>query len=236
MAATIEGRRLTEAHRLAQVRLKTATVALMLRLAPMLASDPQRWTATALVLLAPLRERSAMLAANYVIRFREVEVGDPTDVVRATALPAEVVARSLAFTGVVRLRQHLARDVPMDLALRRAAATSAAAGSRHVLNGGRETVIGATQQDNEARGWQRVTDGDPCFFCAMLASRGATYRSEESGGFEAHDGCGCAAEPVYGNSALPGRAGEFRAMWNDATRGESGKDAVRAFRRAYEKS
>lgn len=29
-------------------------------------------------------------------------------------------------------------------------------------------------------GWRRITDGDPCAFCAMLASRGPAYRTEAS--------------------------------------------------------
>ncbi len=43
-----------------------------------------------------------------------------------------------------------------------------------VLTAGREVV------QQSSRRWRRVTDGNPCGFCAMLASRGPVYTSEES--------------------------------------------------------
>lgn len=43
-----------------------------------------------------------------------------------------------------------------------------------VLTAGREVV------QQSSRRWRRVTDGNPCGFCAMLASRGPVYTSEAS--------------------------------------------------------
>lgn len=49
--------------------------------------------------------------------------------------------------------------------------------------------------------WRRVTDGDPCGFCAMLASRGPVYRSagKAGDGNRYHGRCGCTVEPFDGD-------------------------------------
>lgn len=50
--------------------------------------------------------------------------------------------------------------------------------------------------------WRRVTDGKPCGFCAMVASRGPVYTSESAAGANGnryHARCGCTAEPYFGD-------------------------------------
>jgi hypothetical protein len=67
--------------------------------------------------------------------------------------------------------------------------------------------MGAMSSDPEARGWQRVTDGSPCAFCAMIAGRGIISKDEGAAAFEAHGHCGCSAEPAFeGSRPLPQRA------------------------------
>lgn len=63
-----------------------------------------------------------------------------------------------------------------------------------VLGAGREVV----QQSSPT--WRRVTDGDPCGWCAMLAGRGPVYGSAQSAGQgrRYHGHCGCTAEPFDG--------------------------------------
>jgi hypothetical protein len=144
---------------------------------------------------------------------------------------------SLIVTGPVAIKRRTGAGERVDVATRQAMADAGSAGSRHVLNGGRATLLTVVEADPEALGWARVTDGDPCAFCAMLASRGPVYKSRGAASFEPHDGCGCSVEPVFDRAAQwPGRAREFQRMWRRYTRGESGKDAVRAFRRAYERA
>nr|WP_141564284.1 hypothetical protein [Mycolicibacterium palauense] len=55
-------------------------------------------------------------------------------------------------------------------------ANSAGAGIRHAMNGGRNAMGRTAERDERLIGWARVTDGNPCYFCALLASRGAVYR------------------------------------------------------------
>ena len=66
-----------------------------------------------------------------------------------------------------------------------------------VLRAGRETI------QQSAPRWRRVTDGKPCGFCAMVASRGPVYRSEQKAGQgrRYHSRCGCTVEPYFGDPA-----------------------------------
>lgn len=51
----------------------------------------------------------------------------------------------------------------------------------------------------------RVPSGvDTCKFCAMLASRGAVYSSEETAGKEIHENCHCTCVPSWGGSEIEG--------------------------------
>jgi hypothetical protein len=63
-----------------------------------------------------------------------------------------------------------------------------------VMAAGRETV------QRSAPVWRRVSDGNPCGWCAMLVGRGPVYRSAETAGAgnRYHTRCGCTAEPFDG--------------------------------------
>ena len=137
------------------------------------------------------------------------------------------------------------------------AATSAAmtkldeAVTQLVLNQGRDTIIGAVQQDRYARAWARVTEPGACSFCLMLATRGAVYRDARAAGkgskgrsgqaftgggldFKVHDNCRCHVEPVFGVYEPTAAVRDAQALWDKVTKGRSGSDARNAFRQAVE--
>lgn len=75
--------------------------------------------------------------------------------------------------------------------------------SAEVLDAGRQVVMRSSKL------WRRVTDGNPCGWCAMLAARGPVYRSAAAAG-EGHlfhrytpqhggGNCGCTVEPFEGD-------------------------------------
>lgn len=66
---------------------------------------------------------------------------------------------------------------------------------RIIANAGRDTVIGSSLRDPQARGWQREGNGE-CDFCSMLIDRGAVS-SEATADFQSHDHCQCAAVPAF---------------------------------------
>jgi hypothetical protein len=204
VASTAEARRLTEAHRLAQARLGADTVRRMLAAFRILDGTDldgtfERWLRVALPVIQSQRSTSARLAANYLTTFRALELGVTGERLTpqlAEAAPVEAVTTSLVVTGPAAIKSNVGRGMALSTAMRTASVTTSRAAMRHVLNGGRETITATTRSDRRARGWQRVTSGDACSFCSLLASRGAAY-GEDTADFQAHDGCSCSAEPVY---------------------------------------
>jgi hypothetical protein len=100
---------------------------------------------------------------------------------------------------------------------------------------GRYTLLNAVQDDKAAHGWARVPEPGCCYFCAMLASRGAVYRSRQKSSFEAHDHCKCHVEPLFAPHYEPtAQIRGWQALYRDSTAGKSGAAARLAFRQAYE--
>lgn len=228
MATTTEGRRLTEQHRILQRRLAALTVAQMRQLWRLL--DPENlpassedWLTATVAMIERNHAASAALSARYFVQFRQTEVRDGAfQLPPAPILNREQATTSLTVTGISRVAEG-----------KTAVDTAAAAAVRLVLNGGRGTLVDAVEADPVALGWIRVTDGDPCAFCALLASRGPTFKSRGSAGFQAHDSCACTAEPVYDrNTEWPGRNREWADLYSEVAQGQP--NPLNAFRRAYE--
>ena len=240
MAATMEARRLTEAHRLSQARLGAQTVQQM-RSAWRL-FDPSdidasldRWFRVTLPIVRTQRRTSARLAGNYLRAFKVLEIGESTVPLQlAETVEEQAVVTSLTVTGPASVKSAMSRGVSLVRAAETAEARTAATAMRHVLNGGRETIVNTVRAARRAAGWARTTSGRACHFCSMLASRGAVYR-ERSVDFEAHDHCSCGAEPIYrDDAALPPGNERLRDLWQESTRGLSGAEARNAFRKALD--
>lgn len=108
-----------------------------------------------------------------------------------------------------------------------------------VQDTGRVTVISNVHHDRQANGWARIPEpseskSGTCAFCALLASRGATYRSKRQADFRAHDGCHCHPEPLFGYYRPSEQVKEWQDLYKSATSGRHGKDALAAFRQAIE--
>ncbi len=119
------------------------------------------------------------------------------------------------------------------------AASATRAGMRHVSNGGRDAMDEVIRQDKRVVGYVRVTRDNPCFFCAMLASRGPVYedqsfadsdpRFQGPGDQKVHDGCGCSLVPLYSreNPEFLARTREFEDLWKQT-------GSLIKFRQAFE--
>lgn len=225
MASSEAAARLTEGHRLAQAQIGARTVQNLRAAFPLL--DPtnldatvERWLRVSVPIVRQQQAQSARLAAEYLRAFRAVELG-VADAYAARLVvdeATEAIATSLTVTGPVTIKEQMKRMATLEHATRLAMARSAASGMRHALNGGRNTIITNVREDSRALGWARATSGNPCHFCAMLASRGPVY-GEDTADFQAHDSCGCTAEPVYRrNAAWPPGSERYRDLWNEAKR------------------
>jgi len=229
MARTAEGAALTDLHRRQQLALRAAVVRDVMKLWPMWApKDPGSYLAfeTAMVLLVQSRSAlSATIAARYYRAFSALEspgvelVGDLGQIALAARPPVAQIRASLSATSRAGVFRALGAGQSYAQAMANGLVEVSGAASRLAMNSGRDTIVEAVQHDPRALGWARVTDSAPCAFCAMLASRGPVYKKETAvrtkGGRRYHDHCGCTAEPVYEGSEWPGRAREFRDLWEE---------------------
>ncbi len=263
MATTAEGQALTEAHRRAQIANAAAVAALV---SGMWANLDLTSLTTAtnyfLQLIFPSVElgqaKSALIATRYAEKFRVAELGlklprpatsrttfEPVTTLTLGQLEASM--RAVAFGPAARLERKISvtKDSPEMQRALRTQLTNLQTGvhgsvQRHVGNGGRATLRNIVEeQDRQALGYIRVTRAKPCYFCAMLASRGPVYgddsfddsdpRFEGQGNVKVHDSCHCTIEPVYSSkTAWPGRGREFEGMWRDSD------GTLAGFRRLYE--
>jgi len=203
------------------------------------------WTAIEPALVALIQSRSpisARLAGRYLAEFRAAEgVGGAASVRLASTPVVDDLIPNLRFVGIANARRlDDLKRAPSEIA-RVTLSNVEGEVTRHVLNGGRSTIVETVRGDSRARGYTRVTDGAPCAFCAMLAGRGPVYNSDTSGSFDAHRKCGCTAEPVYFTDA-PWSPSAKR--WDDLYRAAAkavpkdspdfSTEVRREFRRRYE--
>ena len=216
MALTAEGKELTEAHRRAQLALSAEAAAEAMALWDGLdpdnldASTP-RWLARNMQTLRRYNGRSVATAAAYVPRYRVAELGADIGSVVAPAFVAAEMSQALLLAGPVRVKLLTRGGMTGTTAHSEGLRKFTGIMRRQVLSGGRQLIDQTTASDSQAIGWRRVSDGNPCTFCAMLCSRGPVYRSatqagtdgggllDNKSGLRFHGHCGCTAEIVYGS-------------------------------------
>lgn len=233
MARTPEGQELTAQHRTAQLALRARALQDFLRIWPIWEEEEEsfaRLVAVTVPLVGAYHQLSSALSGGYFDAFRKAEKASGTaPALAAPALDRDMVITSLYVTGEGAMRKAVAAGKTPAAAKRSAFVQASGSMSRHIFSGGRETLALSTASDRAAGRWSRVTGDAPCAFCAMLASRGPVYLTEETGSFKAHDHCTCWGEPHYEGAEWPGRAREFRRLWNKHAKGEN---PLNEFRRA----
>lgn len=241
MAITAEGHALTEAHRQIQVRINAVTLRDLLSLWRVVDVKNLRGTVDPFVHAAVTvtqhgRRASSTASARYYTAFRQAEgVPGSSFITAAPAPPEEVVAGAIRGGALSGIANGFRRGFNGDAALANGFVKASGSASALVVGGGRATIMGAIQSDHQAVGWQRVTDGDPCAFCSMIASQGIVYKGEDTAEFEAHGHCLCTAEPAYEGSKINPANARARDAWDAATQGLGGTDALNAYRRALGK-
>lgn len=201
MARSSAGAALTAQHRQAQLRIRAAALRDYMRLWPLWTGDESSFEQLVSVTTPLVRAHhglSSSIASAYFEAFRRAEGVPGTALARvADPVKADRLATSLYVTGRVMTGKALAAGQTPEAAMQTALVRTSGAVGRYVLDGGRETIIRSTSTDKRARGWGRITGGNACAFCSMLANRGAVY-SDVTADFQAHDHCACSAESFYG--------------------------------------
>jgi hypothetical protein len=237
MATSDETWRLTQAHLAAQLGIRAAVIRDIVRLFPM-------WNpfeigsldafAGAVVLLAQKRSTdSAALAARYFQMYREVDLGLTAGKAMALMQPPSLaqIRQVISSTAVASFWRAIGNGLVTDEAKRLARESLSGGVGRLAMQGGRRTLTAAIAGDRYYRGrFMRVTDGNPCAFCAMMASRGPVYLSADSAGASRrwHDRCGCSIMP-YSGGEWPQENTQMHEAWQ-AMKSQGGRD-VKDFRR-----
>lgn len=229
---------LTRRHYVSQLAVRAATSRDVMRLwgtvdPTNLSGTYDRFAQAATVLTRARHATSSGVAASYQEEFRKAERVAGRAAIKLGPVLAHADAlgtiRGAGLAGIINSRQ---RGFSAQAAARNGLVKVLGATTRLVLGGGRDTILESVAADTQVTHWQRVTSGEPCAFCAMLATRGAAFTAEESAGFEAHDHCSCSAEAAYEGSAMPLTSQALRSQWDTVTAGLSGDDAINAFRTA----
>lgn len=243
-----EQARISEQHRAAQARLQALVITDTARVFPLLDVNNVdqsfgRFFEAMLAIITARRTVSASLGSTYYTQIRNDYNLNTTFVPQLESVPnTDQVFTSLLVTGPIAIKNSLAKGVDAQRARDAGLVNVAKAAQRHVINGGRATILGAVRRDNSSLGWARLTDGRPCAFCALLASRGPAYKTETTASFKSHDGCGCTPVPVFDrNAPWPGRAEEFRKDYDETISGrfpggDGNNEAVRAWRKRYDEA
>lgn len=243
---------LTLGQRRTQTRLAallTAKVGVRLRGLDGATIASSEWIEALLPIIQAERRKSARAGATYYSALRLLELGGSSDdyaVPELDGLADAVVRSSLAVTGQRTFERLVKRGMDESAALRLVRGQVAGSAMRHALNGGRQQVLSAVRRDPAAIGWARVTREAPCWFCAMLASRGAVYKDDSfdssdprfigsDSDVKVHDSCQCVYEPRFRRDALVSEASRKAAdLWEQVTGPYSGHEKALAFRRAWE--
>lgn len=263
VSPTSEAGRLTAAFQTAQSRRAATMAALVVAYyrTRVDVEDPSSIEAWLRIMVPRiLREHnlSATQAALFANTLRRLEVPDAPRFSFTPSVGAveEQVRRSLLVVGPEAYKRRAAvirRDPEISPVTKQALirdldkATETKIGgavARHTQNGARQTISDGVKEDRVALGFVRVTRDEPCYFCAMLASRGLVFAEDSfdmsdprftgRGTAKVHDHCQCHLKPVYdrdGDDYLK-RADYFEGLWREFSTGSTA-EAIRTFRNGY---
>lgn len=194
-----------------------------------------------LALIAAAFEALRRLTAAFLGEHAELQGVDLLPVL--AEWDTDQVRDSLRITGPVAFKQHMTASGG-DVAAARTVMANRMAGSaqRLAMEGERRTVQDTIDESAEIVGWRRVSDGDPCAFCAALISRGAVYKDARSagdvrfGGMPYHDNDGCTAVPLYEHEEEPPEVDDLYRQWQQVTAKTSGDESLRAWRRYWDEN
>lgn len=232
MALTAEGSALTAANQRRQLALASSAVSASKPIWQRVLSSQSIWLAAQLEILRRFHADSQEVTEAYIEAYRRAEGVKPTPV-ELVAFPLEEMTSVALVGGPYSVKNFIGQGSAPDSAMGSGFNKFSGLLRRQVLAGGRMMIDATSQGDSNAVGWRRVTDGNPCTFCAMLASRGPVYQSSEKAsavagtGLKYHSHCGCSAEIVYGDWIPTELEQQFIDSYDSAAREASRVDGVR---------
>lgn len=223
MALTVEGKALTEKHRRGQLAIASKAVTESRSIWSRVLSSQSAWLALQIAILRQFNGESEALAESYLRDYRDAE-GVAESFVQAAPFSMPEMMSAMLVAGPYSVKNFIGKGADPGDAIGSGFNKFSGIVRRQVLSGGRMLIDRTAAGDSRAAGWRRVTDGNPCTFCAMLASRGPVYQSAEKAdsvagsGLRYHSHCGCTAEIVYGEWKPTEQEQEFIEAYAAAAR------------------
>lgn len=208
-----------------------------------LRSLADKWLALSIPVILRARRLSGQYGQAFYKAQRRIEL--PTEpsfrMPTIAELDQAALTTSLWFTGPrIYVDKGISPETMFDQERLNAIAGAV---SRHSLNGGRDAVEAAYEVDPKAIGYYRVEDGDPCYFCAMLMSRGIAFKEDSfdesdprffgPGDAKVHDHCGGSLAPAYDRTLSP-ELQKFKDMWDGGGWDPVNGDVVLGWRHFYD--
>lgn len=244
-----------ERHRADQLALRTLLLYEAATLWPLL--DPFRldetapaWIQAMVRLISEQRRRSSAIAIEFYEAYRSYETGLPSpsfrDRIDLDDVPREAFETSMRTLGPIGIKKRIGLGAFREEAQDKAFVQVAASAARHTLDGARTTTLDLSKYDDLSVRWARVTGPNPCYFCAMLASRGPVYHTRKTAGdgvndrfegkglFKFHDNCQCLIAPVFTEGDdWPGRGREYEQAWQELSRELGYSPSIQEWRKFY---
>jgi hypothetical protein len=197
------------------------------------------WPALRTALAALIRDRysqaSALGQAYYGQARQAAGVPGEPPRVHVPPPPEPQITATLDSTGPWNLLGKIKQGQQLATANENTAVQLAGSAQRLITNGARQAVMRSVAADDKAVAWARVTSANPCAFCALLAGRGAVYRSEKSASFDAHNHDQCVAMPLFSHEeAQATKDNPLYDQWKRVTKGHGGAEALKVWRRHWD--
>lgn len=234
------------AAKAAQMAIRAALLRDVIKLWPALdktrlAETFPGWLRAMSLLVTNYHGQSSMAAGRFYRNVRAEALQSPTPASLIKIAPApdpKWMAKAFGFSGPGMISKDTAQP-------NTALSTTLGTASRIVLDGGRATVAETVKKDPAAVGWFFNTDGDPCHWCAMIASRGVVYKKHSldqsnakfigNGTAKVHNRCGCALAPAFSRSQpLPAINGIAEDVYMESTKDVHYTEAVATFREGWD--
>lgn len=208
-----------------------------------------KWLALAIPIILRARVQSSQLGQAFYRATRRLELpNEPSfNTPAVPELDRAVLTSSLWVTGPHEA-VDLGKAIDQILSPERVKQIEGSV-VRHTQDGGRAAVDAAYQADPKVVGYYRIEDSDPCYFCAMLMSRGVVFKQDSfepsdvrffgPGEAKVHDHCGGSLAPAFDLDPYPGDTFKYHQMWEsgkwDAASNRKGEpDVVLGWRQFYD--
>lgn len=207
------------------------------------------WIRAVLALLDRFARMGGTLAADYYDEERDLAGARKRFLATPADIPDGKAEASLRWATKDLWTPQADNPPPIEDRLAAAETKAAGAAQKIVADVGRDTIVEALEEDSEALGWARVTDSDPCAFCALMSSRGAVFHSEETAGgranrrfkgggtYKFHDHCSCTVLPIFAGQHWqpPEYVQEWERLYIESTaQAYDRKAKLAAWRKAFE--